>query len=89
MGEQSQLFDATQVIPWVAEWQNMPEYDVHDLAPQFQILVNFTCAADVEDFGKLIGQGVKASRGKQIRSIWFPEQEIGRMVNKRYVEDAT
>jgi hypothetical protein len=40
----------------------------------------------VQDFAKLIGQNVQASVGKQMKSFWFPEQEIGRMMNKRYVE---
>ena len=80
-----ELFAAEEMTPWRAEWQNMPEYDVQDLAPQFQVIINFTCAADVEDFAKLIEQNVKPNGGKQMKSFWFPEQEIGRMVNKRYI----
>ncbi len=80
------LFDEEELIPWMAEWQNMPAYDIRDLAPQFQVIINFTCAGDVEDFARLIGQSVKPSDGKQMQSFWFPEQEIGRMVNKRYID---
>lgn len=80
------LFSEEETSPWLAEWQNMPEYDVQDLAPQFQIIVNFICAADVEDFGKLLGQNIAARNGKQLQSVWYPEQEIGRMTNKRYIE---
>lgn len=82
-----ELFAIEEVVSWRAEWQNMPEYDIADLAPQFQVIVNFACAADVEDFGKLIGQNVKANSGRQLASVWLPEQEIGRMTNKRYIED--
>ena len=78
------LFDEEEITPWKAEWQNMPEYNIKDLSPRFQLIMNFTCAADVEDFGKLIGQNIKPSNGRQLQSIWYPEQEIGRMVNKRY-----
>jgi hypothetical protein len=81
-----ELFLESEMVPWKAEWQNMPEYDVKDLAPQFQVIINFSCSADVQDFAKLIGQNVQASVGKQMKSFWFPEQEIGRMMNKRYVE---
>lgn len=81
------LFSDEELSPWLAEWQDMPEYDVQDLAPKFQVIVNFACAADVEDFGKLLGQPITASQtGKQLQSLWFPEQEIGRLVNKRYVQ---
>ena len=80
------LFSEEDVVTWKREWQNMPEYSVEDLAPQFQVIVNFSCAEDVEAFGKLVGQTVKATVGRQLKSIWFPEQEIGRMTNKRYVE---
>lgn len=83
---QNELFAIEEVVSWRVEWQNMPEYDIADLAPQFQIIVNFACAADVEDFAVLIGQNVKATNSRQLVSVWFPEQEIGRMVNKRYIE---
>jgi hypothetical protein len=84
-----ELFAEHEVIPWLAEWQNMPEYNIEDLAPQFQIIINFTCAADVEEFGKLIGQHLKANNAaKQLQSVWYPEQEIGRMTNKRYIGTA-
>jgi len=84
--KESLLFSEEELTPWLAAWKNMPEYNIQDLAPKFQIIVNFACAADIEDFGKLIGQEVKANAGKQLKSIWFPEQEIGRMINKRYIE---
>ena len=76
------LFSEEELIPWKAEWKDMPEYDVEDLSPKYQIVVSFACAADIEEFGKLIGQDLKAScAARQSGSIWFPEQEIGRYAN--------
>jgi len=80
------LFSEEELIPWKAEWQNMPEYCIEDLAPQYQVIINFSCAGDVEDFAKLLGQTISPSNGRQLQSFWFPEQEIGRMTNKRYIE---
>lgn len=66
----------------------MPEFSNEDLSPRFQVIVNFACAADVEEFGKLIGQNIRANLNtRQLQSVWFPEQEIGRMMNKRYVDE--
>ena len=39
--KQSILFTKEEIIPWLAEWKNMPEYNIQDLAPKFQIIVNF------------------------------------------------
>jgi hypothetical protein len=84
---QQALFSDHEVIPWAAEWQNMPEYYLENLEPKYQIIINFACAADVEDFGNLIGQRIKANENsRQLQSVWFPEQEIGRMINKRYIQ---
>lgn len=80
------LFSEHELVPWMAEWQNMPEFILEDLAPKFQLIVNFSCEADVLDFAQLIGQKITPSNGRQLQSLWFPEQEIGRMMNKRYVE---
>lgn len=80
------LFSAEEVCPWRAEWQNMPEYRNADLSPKFSLIVNFNCAADLEDFSRLIGQPLRANgEARQMQSVWFPEQEIGRMVNKRFI----
>lgn len=74
--------------PWTTEWQHMPEYIHDDLAPQFQLIINFSCAADIADFAALLGQPLTArANGRQLQSIWYPEQEVGRMVNKRYIEE--
>jgi hypothetical protein len=79
------LFDEHELIPWKREWQNMPAFDIQDLAPKFQVIISFSCAADVEDFSRVIGQPLKASNGRQLQSLWFPSQEIGQIINKRYI----
>lgn len=86
MSEQNELFSLDEIIPWQKEWKNMPEYSIEDLAPKYQIIINFSCASDVEEFGNLINQKIKANGAKQMQSVWYPEQEIGRMANKRYIE---
>ena len=84
MSDQQALFDEEDLSPWLCEWQNMPEYDVQDLAPKFSIIVNFACAQDVLDFSRLFSQTITPTVGRQLQSFWFPEQEIGHMTNKRY-----
>lgn len=80
-----ELFGLSEVIPWHAEWQDMPEYRHDDLEPKYQIIVSFTSLSDLQDFGKLIGQPVRGEK-REAASIWFPEAEIGRSANKRYIE---
>ena len=81
------LFGEEEMVLWKAEWQNMPEYSHQDLAPEFQVVVSFTCAGDLEDFGKAIGQELKPNwKSRQTQSIWFPESEIGHFANKRYID---
>lgn len=83
---QDLLFSEEDLIPWRREWRDMPEYSLEDLSPKYSLIVNFSCAADVEDFGALLGQKVRPAQGRQMQSIWYPDQEIGRMVNKRYID---
>lgn len=40
--KKSSLFREEEITPWLAEWKNMPEYNIQDLAPKFQIIVNFS-----------------------------------------------
>jgi hypothetical protein len=61
---------------------------VQDQAPRYQLIVNFACAQDVIDFAELLGQKVTPSEaGRQLQSLWHPQQDIGRMVNKRYIAE--
>lgn len=87
VSEQPLLFEQSELVPWMREWQNMPEFSIEDLAPKYSVIINFTCAGDVEDFARAIGQRLTANdQSRQMQSLWFPCQEIGRIVNKRYID---
>lgn len=66
------------------EWAGMPEFDQRDRTAFRQIVVNFTCEDDVKRFAAAIGRDLT----ERTRSIWFPEVEIERLMDKRYAEDA-
>lgn len=80
------LFSDEELIPWKAEWLDMPEYSHEDLSAKYQIIINFAFASDVEEFAKLIGQNINTKEGRQLKSLWFPVQEIARYVTKRYAQ---
>lgn len=82
--ESRELFSAEEVIPWRAEWKNMPEFTHDDLEPKFQVLVSFACAADLAEFSKVIGQSIPPSEQRQTKSVWFPEADQVSYVTKRY-----
>ena len=89
MPEELALFTDVELTPWKREWQNMPEYALKDMAPRYQITVNFRTVSDVEDFAKRLGCSVAANgRQRQAQSIWYPDSDIVRMVNKRYRSEA-
>ena len=68
--------------PWKDEWKGMPEFVQQDLAPFKSIYVHFESYEDAQKFAALVGQTITT----QTRSIWYPEAEIGRIANKRWVE---
>jgi hypothetical protein len=78
---QMMLLDVEE--PWKAEWHGMPEFSLKDLTPRRSIIVHFESEADVEAFERLIAQPI----GATLRSVWFPEAEIGRMADKRYATE--
>jgi hypothetical protein len=82
------LFSDEELIPWKAEWVNMPEYSLRDLTPKFQVIVSFACESDLNSFSELIEQKIGTGKGRITKSVWFPTQEIGRYANKRYIEKA-
>ena len=69
---------------WEDAWRGMPEFDQKDLTPRHSIEVSFKTRADVEAFSKLIGQPI-TPEARRTRSVWYPEAEIGRFADKRYV----
>jgi hypothetical protein len=77
---QPALFDKGEW--WHEHWKGMPEFVQEDLAPVKTIHVHFESREDYEAFAKLVGQTLTMNT----RSIWYPEAEIGRTYNKRYVD---
>jgi hypothetical protein len=68
--EESQhtLFDLAP--DWRDSWWGMPEFDMKDAMPQYQITVNFMTAEDVKSFAKTTGIPVSTRSD----SAWFPHQ---------------
>lgn len=67
-----------------AEWKDMPEYEVANLAPYRSIIVHFASKEDIELFERTIGQEMPPETGKVTRSFWFPKLTIGSYKDKRY-----
>jgi len=59
----------------------MPEFKHKDLSPLKSIIVYFKDNQAVKDFEKIIDQKIS----KKTQSVWYPEAEITRMVDKRYI----
>ena len=66
---------------WKEYWRGMPEFDQKNLTPRHSIEVELKDWAAVEKFSKLVDQTITP----KTRSLWYPEAEIGRFVDKRYV----
>ena len=69
---------------WRKEWQDMPEFKQEDLTSVRAIKVHFRSEEDALAFGELIGQKITP----KLRSLWFPEAEIRRYADKRYVDES-
>lgn len=68
----------------LAEWAGMPEYEQQNLTPHRTIFVHFKNDADVEAFGKAIGQALSP----RTKSVWFPEaDEPAHLASMRYTAD--
>lgn len=80
---QQNLFDTDEMIKWKDEWQGMPEFDQEDQTSWKSIIVHFENEADMKKFGELIGQKLTY----RTRSIWYPEAEISRYVDKLYIQN--
>ena len=78
--EQPALFDKGEW--WHEHWKGMPEYISEDLTPFRTIYVHFEKREDVDAFAVLIGQRI----GPNVKSIWYPEAEIGHYIDKLYVD---
>ena len=75
---QTNLFGDAE--PWEKTWEGMPEFVQDDFSPFKTIYVHFESYEDVKKFAELVGQSLTI----KTRSIWYPEAEIGRMMNKRW-----
>ena len=67
---------------WDESWKGMPEFDQKDLEPYKTVYVHFESREDMDAFAKLVDQRI----GANTRSIWYPEAEIGRFADKRYID---
>jgi hypothetical protein len=79
--KQVSLFDKGEW--WQEFWKGMPEFIQEDLTPVKTIYVHFETREDMEAFAKLVDQPLTMNT----RSIWYPEAEIGRIANKRYIDE--
>ena len=66
------------------EWQGMPEFLQKDKTAYKSIVINFPNPQAVEDFAKTVGQTIT----EKTRSIWFPQQEIERCMDKVYRDES-
>lgn len=73
------VFDGIEP-PWVTEWQDMPEFCQHDLQATKLVIVRFATMSDFFDFAERIEKKVTV----KTKSLWYPEIESRRYVNKRY-----
>jgi hypothetical protein len=78
--DQSALFE--KGASWEEAWHGMPEFVQEDLTPVKSITVRFRSAAEYREFAGRVEQSLTPNT----RSIWYPEAEIGRMVDKKYVD---
>lgn len=69
---------------WVEHWQGMPEFIQEDQTPWKTLPVHFASLSDLKAFAELVGQKLTPDS----KCIWFPEAEIGRYANKRYISES-
>lgn len=67
---------------WKEHWKGMPEFEQKNLAPWKTVYVHFENRSDMKSFADLVGQTITLNT----RSIWWPEAEIGKLIDKRYLE---
>lgn len=70
---------------WEREWVEMPSFVQEDLSPWKTIYVHFATPGDLDEFERLVGQKIARRAQRYTASIWYPEAEIGRYADKRWV----
>ena len=66
------------------EWQGMPEFEQEDLTAAYSIKVHLKTLDDLNAFAELVGQKLT----EKVRSIWYPEAEMEREFDKRYISES-
>lgn len=64
-----------------AEWDGMPEFENEDKTAFRSIIVHFKSQEDVDSFASTVEQKIT----EKTKFLWFPEIEIERYADKRYV----
>lgn len=82
--KQADLFDMDELLNWKEHWKDMPEFEQKDLMPHRQVIVSFRNDSDLKRFSSLIGQQIT----DKTKSLWFPEEKIRVMKNKRWVDES-
>ncbi len=88
MTEQLSLFDDDVLDDaWKNDWQAMPDFSGESREPYYTLKVHFSNAEDIQRFAKLIEQKVTGPKReqRQTHSLWWPEAEIERYSDKRYI----
>ncbi len=67
---------------WEEYWQGMPEFIQEDQTSIKTIIIHFATKEDIAMLADLIEQPITL----KTQSLWFPEAEIGRIANKRYID---
>jgi hypothetical protein len=67
---------------WAEAWEGMPEYSQEDLSAYKSLIINFDNKEDMALFAKLINQKITF----KTKSIWYPQAEISKYVDKQYID---
>lgn len=67
-----------------SEWKGMPEFNEPDVNAFRSLIVHFRNQEDVEEFEALLSQHI----GQKAKSIWHPELEREKYIDKRYAVSA-
>lgn len=77
------LFDVEP--DWKNIWWGMPEFEMKDATPKYQITMNFMTKEDVQDFAKKLGIRVTHKSD----STWWPPQERLKSAQFEYIGEPT
>lgn len=78
--EQVTLIDKGEA--WENHWKGMPEFVSKDLMPFKTIYVHFETRKEMDEFAKLVNQKITLDT----QSIWYPEMEINKLIDKRWID---